>query len=65
MSCCLSQPPTKSLMGEIDQMFKDFLWGKKPPKFRQEILELPNTLGGLIYPNLAIFDKALKANWSR
>ena len=46
-------------------MFKDFLWGKKPPKFRQEILELTYTLGGFIYTNLAIFDKALKANWSR
>ena len=58
----LSLPtPTNSLMEEIDQMFKDFLWGKKPSKFRQGILELPSTCGGLSYPNLAIFDKTLKA----
>ena len=38
-------------------MLKDFLWGKKTPKFIQEI---PNTSGFLNYPNLAIFDKALR-----
>ena len=28
------------------QMFEDFLLGKKPPNFQQEILELLSTLGG-------------------
>ena len=55
----LLSPPTatKSLLDERDQMFKDFLLGLKTPKFIQEI---PNTSGGLNYPNLAIFDKALR-----
>ena len=48
-------------MEEIDQMLKDFLWGKR----RQEILKLPNILGGLGYPNRTTFDKALKASWSK
>ena len=41
----LSPPtPTKSLMEEIDQMFKDFLWGKKSQKSAMPIwyLHFPN-----------------------
>ena len=52
-------------MKELDQMFKGFLYSKETPKIRQEILELPNTLVGLSKLNLAIFNKYLKACWSR
>ena len=42
-------------------MFKDFLWGKKPPEFQQEILEIMNTFGGL----RLIYYNAQKASWYR
>ena len=43
----------------------NFLWGSKPAKFRKEILCNPVEQGGLKYPNLSAFDKALKITWLR
>ena len=39
MFCCPFLPLMKKLE-KIENMFKDFLWNGKQPKFRKEILEL-------------------------
>ena len=43
----LSLPSPKSeKMLEIEQIFQNFLWVSKPPKFRQKIMNNPVELGG-------------------
>ena len=62
----LSLPnPSQECIKEYDKMCKDFLWGKKPPKFRREILEYPHELGGLQLHNLKRFSSSLKTTWLR
>ena len=62
----LSLPnPSQVFIREYDKICKDFLWGEKPPKFRREILEYPQELGGLQLHNLERFSLSLKATWLR
>ena len=58
----LPSPNPKSLE-KIEEMFKNFLWHQKVPKFRKEIMETLTTLGGLKMTNLKIFDLSLKISW--
>ena len=51
------------MMEELENLFRKFIWGKKNPKFRKEILETIPNLGGLKLTNLKIFDYALKLSW--
>ena len=62
MSCCLLSP-SNEMIEDLDNLFKNFIWGNKPPKFRKEILETLPNLGGLKLTNLKIFDHALKLSW--
>ena len=60
----LSLPtPNTDVLDKLEVIFKRFLWGDKPPKFRKEILETLPTLGGLKLTNLLIFDASLKISW--
>ena len=60
----LSLPsPSKELLEELNNVFYDFLWAGKPPKFRKEILEAEIKDGGMKLHNLSIFDAALKLGW--
>ena len=53
----LSLPsPQKKTFLKIEHIYKNFLWGSKPPKFRKAILQNPVEQGGLKYLNLDIFD---------
>ena len=62
----LSLPsPKKETFLKIELIYKKFLWGSKPPKFKKAILQNPVEQGGLKYLNLEIFDKALKTTWVR
>ena len=49
--------------GTLDNIFKNFIWKNKPPKFRREILESTHREGGLKMTNLKTFDTALKVSW--
>ena len=60
----LSLPsPSTEIIKELEQLFADFLWSGKPPKFRREILEAEIKLGGLKLHNLTNFDSALELGW--
>ena len=62
----LSLPnPSQEFIKEYEKICKDFLWGEKPPKFRQEILEYPYEMGGIQLQNLERFSSSLKATWLR
>ena len=62
----LSLPsPSQEFIYEYENILKDFLWGGKPPKYRREILEYPNNLGGLQLHNLQRFSMSLKMTWLR
>ena len=51
------------MIEDLENLFKNFIWGNKPPKFRREILETLPNLGGLKVTNLKIFDHTLKLSW--
>ena len=57
--------PNKSLLSEINTIFKNFLRNNKPPKFRNEIMEADILDGGLRLYNLEKFDLALKLVWAK
>ena len=60
----LSLPsPSDDLYEDLENLFKNFIWGNKPPKFRREILETLPNLGGRKLTNLRVFDHALKLSW--
>ena len=60
----LSLPsPNRTTFDKLEDMFKSFLWGKKPPKFRKSILENLNNLGGMKMTDLKTFDYSLKISW--
>ena len=62
----LSLPsPNPELIMELDKLFSDFLWSKKPPKFRKEFVEAEIMDGGLKFHNISTFDSALKLGWLR
>ena len=57
---------SQTFIDEYEKMAKDFfMGGRKPPKFRKEILEYPYDLGGLQLYNLNIFSSSLKTTWLR
>ena len=55
--------PTNEMIDELDILFKNFIWGNMPPKFRKPILETLPTLGGMKLTNLRVFVHALKLSW--
>ena len=60
----LSLPsPNQTTLNKLENMFKNFLWGKKPPLFRKNILENLNNFGGMKMTNLKNFDYSLKISW--
>ena len=60
----LSLPsPNPELITELDNLFSDFLWSSKPPKFRKKIVEAEIFEGGLKFHNISTFDSALKLGW--
>ena len=60
----LSLPsPSTYIYKVLENIFMNFIWGNKQPKFRREILELPIAKGGLCLTNLVNFDLALKVTW--
>ena len=60
----LSLPsPNPKTLEKLEEMFKNFLWYQKAPKFRKEIMETLTTLGGLKMTNIKIFDLSLKISW--
>ena len=60
----LSLPsPNFFCIKEINNVFSNFLWSGKPPKWRKEILEGEICFGGLKLHNISLFDKTLKLGW--
>ena len=60
----LSLPsPSCYCFKNLNNLFSNFLWCGKPPKWRKEILEGEIYHGGLKLPNLSLFDKSLKLGW--
>ena len=60
----LSLPsPSPFTINKLEKIFHEFIWGKKNPKFRKEIMENALNLGGLKMTNLCTFDSALKLSW--
>ena len=60
----LSLPtPNDNTIEKLENVFKNFIWQQKPPKFRRVIMETTVDLGGLKMINLRIFDNALKISW--
>ena len=60
----LSLPsPKNESMKTLENVFRNFIWEQKPPKFRKEILENPYNMGGLKMTNLISFDHSLKISW--
>ena len=47
-------------LSKTEKIYQNFNWGSIPPKFRSEHSNNPAEDGGLNYPNLFTFDKALK-----
>ena len=43
-------------LSQLEELFYDFLWNDKPPKFRNEIVEANTNDGGLKLHNLKKFD---------
>ena len=62
----LSLPtPSEGMFTLLENLFKNFIWGNKCPKFRKEIIETLPGLGGLKMTNLRNFDAALKLSWAK
>ena len=62
----LSLPtPSEEIFKLLENLLKNFIWGKKHPKFRKEIIETLPGLGGLKMTNIRNFDAALKLSWAR
>ena len=60
----LSLPsPSAEMLSTLEQLFRNFIWNKKKPKFRKEIMETLPNLGGLKMTDLKSFDHALKISW--
>ena len=60
----LSLPtPSDDTITTLENLFKNFIWGNKPPKFRLDILESTYREGGLKMTNTKTFDTALKISW--
>ena len=60
----LSLPsPSPDTLRTLENIFMNFIWCNKQPKFRHEIVELPLMKGGLCLTNLPNFDLALKITW--
>ena len=60
----LSLPsPKENTYKKLENIFKEFIWNMKPPKFRKEILETNTNLGGLKMTNLKVFNNSLKLSW--
>ena len=60
----LSLPsPSDDIITSLENLFLNFIWNNKPPKFRLEILESTHREGGLKMTNLKTFDTALKVSW--
>ena len=60
----LSLPtPSDNTITTLENLFKNFIWRNKPPKFRLDILESTYREGGLKMTNIKTFDTALKISW--
>ena len=60
----LSLPtPQEKTIKLLEGTFNKFIWNSKPSKFRKEILENTNKLGGLKLTNITVFNNALKISW--
>ena len=57
--------PSNNLLKEINKMFYDFLWDKKPDKVKRKIGNLKLIDGGLGMVDIYTFIKSLKATWLR
>ena len=56
----LSLPsPKHSAIKKLEKKVQKFLWGDKPPQFKQSILENVKELDGLQLTIILLFDKAL------
>ena len=55
--------PSAEMLSTLEQLFRNFIWNKKKPKFRKEIMETLPNLGGLKMTDLKSFDQALKISW--
>ena len=60
----LSLPkPSEDTFKMIEEIFKKFLWGDKPPKFKTSTLENTTANGGLQFPDIRKIDTIMKASW--
>ena len=60
----LSLPrPSEEYFDKIEEIFSNFLWQNKPPKFNRSILENLSENGGLQFPNIRNIDISMKASW--
>ena len=65
MFYCLYPLQVKKCSNYLRIYFKNFIWGKKHPKFRKEIIETLPGLGGLKMTNIWNFDAALRLSWAK
>ena len=60
----LSLPsPSETLFNRIEFLFESFLWNRKTPKFRKQILEKITDEGGLHYTNIRSIYAKMKVSW--
>ena len=55
--------PKEKTIKMLESTFNNCIWNNKPPKFRKEILENTNKLGGLKLTNSTVFNNVLKISW--
>ena len=60
-----SLPTHKSMLDEINRMFYQFLWSKKPDKISRQSICMDFCDGGLKMINIYDFEKSLKVGWIR
>jgi hypothetical protein len=57
--------PNEQIKKEIDSLFIQFIWNKKPPKIKKVILEKTYDEGGLKMVKLDNYTNSLKLSWIR
>jgi exonuclease III len=57
--------PNEQIRKEIDSMFTQFIWNKKPPKIKKAVLEQMYDEGGLKMVKMDNYINSLKLSWIR
>ncbi len=58
----LPSPPS-DLLTQTEKSLFNFLWNGKPDKIKRDIMKLPTCMGGMLVPDIALKNAALKIAW--